>query len=48
MKGGRVEEKGKKTHGHGQQYGDCWGDVGIRGLNDNGKKYNKDFFLKDV
>ena len=22
--GGQIEEKGKRTHGHGQQCGDCW------------------------
>ena len=32
-----MEQKGKRTHGHGQQ-GDCWGQWGIRGLNGNGKK----------
>ena len=41
-KGGRwehggIEQKGKRTHGHGQQCGECWGKAGIRGLNDNGK-----------
>ena len=35
--GGGIEQKGKRTHGHGQQCGDCWGEGGIRGLNDNGK-----------
>ena len=24
--GGGIEQKGKRTHGHGQQYGDCGGD----------------------
>ena len=33
-----MEQKGKRTHGHGQQCGDCYGG---RGLNDNGKNYNK-------
>ena len=37
-----IEQKGKRTHGHGQQCGDCWGEEGIRGLNGNGIKYNKD------
>ena len=33
--GAGIEQKGKKTHGHGQQCGDCrWGG-GIRGLNGN-------------
>ena len=35
-----IEQKGKRTHG--QQYSDCWGEVGIRGLKGNGTKYNKD------
>ena len=35
---GGMEQKGKKTHGHGQQCGDCWGQGAIRGLNGNGKK----------
>ena len=37
----QIEQKGKRTHGHGQQYGDCWGEEGIKGLNGNGKNYNK-------
>ena len=29
--GGRgIEQKGKRTHGHGQQCGDCWGE-GVQG-----------------
>ena len=43
---GRTEQKGKRTHRHGQQGGDCWGQGGIRGLNGNGKKHNKDYVLK--
>ena len=35
--GGGVEEKGKRTHGHRQQCGDCWAEGVIRGLNGNGK-----------
>ena len=36
--GGRgIEQKGKRTHGHGQQCGDCREEEGIRGLNGNGK-----------
>ena len=35
---GRIEQKGKRTHGHGQQCGDCGGLGGIRGLNGNRKK----------
>ena len=35
-----TEQKGKRTHGHGQQYG--FGRVGdIRGLNGNGKNILK-------
>ena len=36
--GRRMAQEGKRTHGHGQQCGDCWEEEGIRGLNDNGKK----------
>ena len=32
-----IKQNGKRTHGHGQQCGDCWGEWGLRGLNDNGK-----------
>ena len=35
--GGGIEQKGKSTHGHGQQCGGCWGEGGIRELNGNGK-----------
>ena len=28
---------GKRTYGHGQQCGVCWGERGLRGLNGNGK-----------
>ena len=36
--GGRIDQKGKQTHGHGQPCGDCrgWGGC-YMGLNDNGK-----------
>ena len=37
LEGGGIEQKGKRTHGHGQQCGDCWGGGSIRGLNGNGK-----------
>ena len=38
MVGGRgIEQKGKRTHGYGQQWGDCSGERGLRGLNGNGK-----------
>ena len=46
LKGGGMEQKGKRTHGHGQQCGDCWGEVGIRELNGNGKNIIK--FLKNL
>ena len=36
--GGEIEQKGKRTHRHGQHCGDCWGDEGIRGLNGTAKK----------
>ena len=35
--GGGTEQKGKRTHGHGQQCGDCRREESIRGLNGNGK-----------
>ena len=43
VEGGRlggegIEQKGKRTHGHGQQCGDCWVVGAIRGLNGNGEK----------
>ena len=41
-RGRGIEQKGKRTHGHGQQCGDCWGSWGIRGLNGNGEKHNTD------
>ena len=36
--GSRIEQKGKRTHGHGQQCGDCWEEEGMKGLNGNGKE----------
>ena len=33
--GGGIVQKGKRPHG--QQYADCWGGEGIRGINGNGK-----------
>ena len=37
-----MEQKGKKTHGHGQQCGDWGGGEGrIRGINGNGKNIIK-------
>ena len=44
--GGGIERKRKRTHGHGEQCGDCWGEGGIRGLNGNGKNIIKINFLK--
>ena len=35
--GGGTEQKGKRTHGHGQQCGDCSGEGDLRGLNSKGK-----------
>ena len=40
--GGGTEQKGRRTHGHGHQCGDSCGEGDIRGLNGNGKKYNRD------
>ena len=37
LRDGEIEQEGKRTHGHGQQCGDCAGGEGIRGLNGNGK-----------
>ena len=31
----KVKGKGKRTHGHGQQCGDCWGEGSIRRLKGN-------------
>ena len=42
VRGGGVQQKGKRTHGHRQLCGDCSGGEGsVRGLNGNAKKYNK-------
>ena len=43
--GGRLGDRGtkqkvKRTHGHGQQCGDCWGERSIRGQ--SGKKCNEE------
>ena len=51
LRSGGFEQKGKRTHGHGQQCGDCWEEEGIRGLNGNGKIQQslnlKNFKMKD-
>ena len=31
VRGGGIEQKGKRIHGHGHQCDDCWGEGGIRG-----------------
>ena len=41
--GGGMGQKGKRTHGRGQQWGGCEEEGDVRGLNGNGKKCNKDF-----
>ena len=38
LEGGGIGQKGKRTHGHGQQCGDCGGEEGIMGINANEKK----------
>ena len=43
-----TEQKGKRTHGHGQQCGDCLGGGGVRGLNGNGKNTVKIKILKTL
>ena len=37
-----VKQKGKRTHGHGQQCGDFWGGGGYMGTKWLWGKYNKD------
>ena len=41
LRGGGIEQKGKRTHGQGQQGGDCCREGDIRGLNSNGKNTMK-------
>ena len=45
---GGIEQKGKRTHGHGQQCG-CVGvrEEGVRGVNGNGKNTMKNF-VKEI
>ena len=38
VRGWRDGAKRKRTHGHGQQCGDCWREGGIRKLNGKGRK----------
>ena len=46
LRGEGTEQKGKRTHEHGQQCGDCGGKWGIRGQSGNGKKYNEDYIKR--
>ena len=46
--GGWIEQKVKRTHGHGQQCGDCWRVGVIRGLNGNRKNTIKITILKSI
>ena len=47
LAGGKIEQKEKRTHGHGQQSGDCGGEWVIRGLNGNAKIYKKYIILNE-
>ena len=47
LAGGKIEQKEKRTHGHGQQSGDCGGEWVIRGLNVNAKIYKKYIILNE-
>ena len=38
LQGGGIEQKGKRTQGHGLQCGDCREEWDIKELNGNGKK----------
>ena len=44
---GDCEQKEGRIHGHQQQCGECRGKSSRRGLNCNGKKYNKDQIKKE-
>ena len=47
IRGGGTEQKGKRTHGHGQLCGDCWGEDGYMRVKLQWKQYNKkNFFNK--
>ena len=41
--GGGIEKKEIRTHGHGQQWGDCRGEGSMKGLNGHGKNKIKNF-----
>ena len=42
-----IEQKGKRTHGHGQQCGDCWG-VEDKGTKWKGKKIKIKLKIQNV
>lgn len=44
--GGENEQNGKRIHVCGQECGDCRREKGIRRLNSNRKKYNKNIIKK--
>ena len=46
VEGRGIEHKGKRTHGHRQQCGNCLGEEGVRELNGNGKNIIKVIYLK--
>ena len=48
VRGGGIEQKGKRTHGHGRQCGDCWGEGYVRGLHGNGKNSIKIKLKKEM
>ena len=48
VRGWRDWAKGKRTHEHGQQCGDCWGEWGLRGLKGNVKSTIKSKFKKEM
>ena len=37
LEGREIEQKGKGTHVHGQQCGDCWREGVLKGSNGDGK-----------
>lgn len=42
----KVEQRGKRTHGHEKKVWQLWGRERYKGVNDNGKQYNKKLFKK--